>query len=130
MSAVTHWDVSMPAAPLRGRRPQRHLRLVPPPAAHRPETRDGVRLTVRGRRVLVLAALATLLLAGLGVSRALAGSAPAADAVVVQSGQTLSQVAHAAYPSLPIWEAVVRVQQANDMNSLQVHSGQHLVLPR
>ncbi|GAB3585184.1 LysM peptidoglycan-binding domain-containing protein [Calidifontibacter terrae] len=138
MSAVTHLaqPMSTPAMAPSTRRPRRHLKLVPPlteshASAGRFDGRDGgIRLTVRGRRMLVLVGLVAVLMAGFGVARAMAGPAAATAGVTVETGQTLSDVAHRAYPSLPISQAVVKVQLANGLNSLQVHAGQHLLLPR
>ena len=73
--------------------------------------------------------LATLIAAGWGAGRAFASS-PSTTQLVVQPGQTLSEVAHQAYPQLPVAEAVVRLQLANDLNTLHVHPGQSLTAPR
>lgn len=124
MSAVAHWaEPTVVRAPVRAGR-RGHLALVPA----RPSD-AGLRLTVRGRRVVAALMLALLAAGGWGAARALA-SGGESDAVVVQPGQTLSQVAHSAYPKLPIGEAVVRVQLANGLNSLDVQAGQSLRIPR
>ncbi|NNG39583.1 LysM peptidoglycan-binding domain-containing protein [Flexivirga sp. ID2601S] len=138
MSAVTQWEIPATVPP----RPRRRLRSVPTGAgatasvAGVPQRRAvpaqiGVRLTARGRRLLVAAAVVILCLSGAFVARAWAApSAPAVPSVTVQPGQTLSEVAHRAYPQLTTGDAVTKVQQANSLNSLQVHAGQRLSLPR
>jgi predicted component of type VI protein secretion system len=89
-----------------------------------------VRLTRRGRFV------ATLTAAALAVALAvlLATSVDAADtridhATTVSAGQTLSELAAAQLPGLPIHEAVARIQVANGLNTDQVHAGQSLLIP-
>lgn len=126
MSAVAHWD-----QPRVVRTPQRrrHLTLVPSNQPVARVGRDEVRLTMRGRRVLAALVLATLIAAGWGAGRAFASS-PSTTQLVVQPGQTLSEVAHQAYPQLPVAEAVVRLQLANDLNTQHVHPGQSLTAPR
>ncbi|MBC9957238.1 LysM peptidoglycan-binding domain-containing protein [Yimella sp. cx-51] len=128
MSAVAHWaePIASPA-----RRDGRHLSLVTERALPADIAGDaGLHLTVRGRRVLAALVLALVCAGGWGAAQAVAGGPAAIDSVTVQSGQTLSQIAHEAYPSLPVAEAVVRVQLANNMNSLHVHPGQELSIPR
>lgn len=127
MSAVAHWDLSTVE---RAPRSRRHLSLVPAlPQTGQAGATEGFRLTVRGRRLLVALIMAVLVVGGWGMARAFA-DAPSASDVVVRPGQTLSEIAHDAYPHLPVGEAVVRVQLANDLSSLQVHQGQRLVIPR
>ncbi|RNI20305.1 hypothetical protein [Flexivirga caeni] len=134
MTAVTQWDTPSEHRPTR-----RHLRAVP--TGHdaigggravgvRVEA-AGLRLTGRGRRVLG-ALLAGVVLAGGGAAaRAWAGTPAAAPAVVtVEPGQTLSDVAHRAYPSMPVSDAVTKVALANDLNGLFVTAGERLQLPR
>lgn len=133
MSAV---PVLVPVA-----RPTRpHLRLVPDlhptsfpvPVAGAPTAKSATRLRLTRRGVVaigtVLAAMTAL--CGVLVAHAIAPAPAGPASVVVQSGQTLSEVAHNALPQLPVQEAVVRVQLANDLNSLQVSAGQTLLIPR
>jgi hypothetical protein len=57
-------------------------------------------------------------------------AAPQIDhATTVLAGQTLSEVAAHQLPSLSIQNAVARIQLANDLNTLQVHAGQSLLIP-
>jgi predicted Zn-dependent protease len=65
---------------------------------------------------------------------ALATSVSAADAQIghattVSPGQTLSEVAAAHLPTLPINDAVARIQLANGLNTSQVRAGQSLLIP-
>ncbi|WP_186525992.1 LysM peptidoglycan-binding domain-containing protein [Leekyejoonella antrihumi] len=130
MSAITVWETPATVTPRR-----RHLRSMPTGEAALPcrtYARRRLRMTRRGRLMITCSILAALLFGGFGVMRAMA--APAGDAalptVTVTSGQTLSQIAHRALPQLPIDEAVVRVQVLNRMNTLDVHAGQTLRIPR
>ena len=52
------------------------------------------------------------------------------ESVVVQAGQTLSQIAASELPELPLDRAIVQLQLANDLNTLQVAAGQTLVIPQ
>lgn len=130
MSAITAWETPAPVMPRR-----RHLRSVPTGEGVMPTrtyVRRRLRLTRRGRLLITCSILAGLLLGGFGVMRALAAP-PAGSAlptVTVTSGQTLSEVAHRALPQLPITEAVAQMQIANQMNTLQVHAGQTLRIPK
>jgi len=112
------------------------LRLVASQGVRRPDEHvfrsavSATHLTRRGRLVVTL--MATIAVAALTL--ALAGSVDAAapqidHATTVLGGQTLSEVAAAQLPSLPIPDAVARVQLANDLNSSQVHAGQSLLIP-
>lgn len=133
MSAVAQWD-----APVDPREGRRHLRAVPTgPAAHGGGSRVGVRvepgglrLTARGRRLLGIVVVVALLLGGGAAARAWASTSGSTErSVTVHDGETLSGVAHRAYPSLPISNAVTKVALANDLNGLQVVAGQQLKLP-
>lgn len=110
--------------------------MVPP---LRPATQESVpaggrrarRLTRRGRLALTLGttvavALATALAVGL---LGPAGAAPEQQTVVVEQGQTLSQVAAEELPGLPLDRAVVEIQLANRLSTSQVAAGQELVIP-
>ena len=109
-----------------------HLRAVPDLPAVADAPRAAVHITRRGRLLVTVGVLLLCLTAGVAGARAAmgAGSAPAYDTVVVQSGQTLTQVAQHAYPQLPVGNAIQRVQAANELNTLQVFAGERLQLPR
>lgn len=129
MSAVAHWQEPVHLVGTREKQ-RRHLELVPPLRVRGIGSSSGAVLTMRGRRVVAAVVLALMLLAGWGIGRALAGGGSSYSQVTVQPGQTLSQIAHAALPAIPVSEAVVQVQSANDLNSSQVHAGQQLRIPR
>lgn len=85
-------------------------------------------ITRRGRlaaTLSVMTAVVVALLLGLSVM----GPASAGTQVVVQPGQTLSEVAAAELPHLSVDQAIVEVQLANRMNTLQVEAGQTLLIP-
>ncbi len=129
MSAAVAWDI----APAPVRMPVRPVRpqlvsvatgddVVIRPAAPLRLTRAG-RLAVTLTVVVVAVVLATSLLAG-------GASAAGIDhSTTVQAGQTLSEVAAAQLPQLPIAEAVARIQVANDLAGSDVHAGQTLLIP-
>lgn len=110
----------------------RHLQVVPnvPTVASGPVA--GHRVTRRGRLLLTTAVTLILLSSGVAGARAAMGGGAAAvyDTVTVQSGQTLSQIAHRAYPEMAVSSAVQRVQAANDLNTSYVFGGELLRLPR
>lgn len=122
--------------PARGR--VTHLTLVPPTeGAHAEEwseAREGVavRLTRAGRLAmtvtvaLLLAAVLTLVVSGPGAA---ASGASQGRHIVVQPGQTLSELAVAAWPDLAVHQGVVRIQRANKLASTQIFAGQALVIP-
>lgn len=143
MSAVAAWDV-VPAheraersgEPIRPGRPD--LRLVPSEPAEslcRPDdeaARAGLRARRRAARArrtaaLVVGVLAIVVVVGaLGAARA---GASAPRLVVVQAGQTLSEIAVRELPDLPMGTAVAEIQIANKLNTSHVHAGQQLVIP-
>lgn len=105
-------------------RPARHLRVVP---AIAPVAEHGVRITRRGRLAVTLTILSALAVAGAGAASG--GGANAEFSVVVNAGQTLSEIAAAELPGLPIGDAVARLQVANNLSSPQVEVGQVLIVP-
>ena len=125
--------VFAPRSPSRSTRPP--LRLVVPGARVSPGApgRTGnrtSRLTRRGRVVVTVMAVVVVAV----LAMALAASVSAADAQIdhattVSFGQTLSEVAAAQLPTLPINDAVARIQLANGLNTSQVHAGQSLLIP-
>ena len=127
MSAAVAWEL----APTPGRMPSRpvrpQLRLVGPgERAFVPDTR----LTRRGRLLIILVVSAAAMALAVGIATSVSAAAPQIDhATMVFAGQTLSEVAAAQLPGLPINEAVARIQLANDMNTSQVHAGQSLLIP-
>ncbi|NHI20631.1 LysM peptidoglycan-binding domain-containing protein [Phycicoccus endophyticus] len=101
-----------------------------PGGAGRPQAaRGGLRLTARGR--LVLLVLGVVVLAGLLGVRGLggAGAAEPAHTVTVEAGQTLSEVAAAELPQMTLSDGIVAIQLANDLSTAQVSAGQELVIP-
>lgn len=133
MSALTQWDAPAGLHPAR-----RHLRAVPTGPRARGGGNVGVRveptglrITRRGRRLAGLLIAVALLAGGGAAARAWAATpASAPREITVQSGQTLSQIAHRAYPSLAVSDAVTKVALANDLSGLQVVAGEQLELPR
>ena len=124
MSAADAWEIR-PAEVLPSR-----------PALHLvPTCRDEVagrtrlrisrfgRLVVTTGAVLVATILAVTLL-GIG-----AAGASIDHRVSVRAGQTLSEVATAELPRLPVAEGVAQIQLANDLSTSQVHAGQELAIP-
>jgi predicted Zn-dependent protease len=64
------------------------------------------------------------------LATSVSAAAPQIDhATTVSAGQTLSEVAAAQLPGLPINEAVARIQLANGLNTSQVRAGQLLLIP-
>jgi hypothetical protein len=102
------------------------------PASDRP----GVRLTARGRRVLI-AAVAALVLVLLLVGGLLGAQGAAADdvdavpgsTVVVKPGESLWSIAVEAAPGADPRETVALIRQLNGLGSEPVLAGQQLVLP-
>ncbi|MGG5257512.1 LysM peptidoglycan-binding domain-containing protein [Phycicoccus avicenniae] len=124
MSAIA-WEHLDGAVPM-PRRPR--LVVLEGGAAAEPEA--GLRLTARGR--LVLLVLAAVVLAGVLGIRATggAGAVEPAHTVTVQGGQTLSQIAAAELPNLSVDQGIIAIQVANRMSSARVSAGQQLVIPQ
>jgi hypothetical protein len=95
--------------------------------------RSTVRLTHRGRMVVVGAGLAAAFALGLlGASHALAGDQSEPTRVVtVQPGQTLWDVASAVTPSGgDVRSTMSHLQEINHLDSAGLQVGQHLRVPR
>lgn len=127
-----------------------HLRLVPvggslqPQHALQPQqslpavdslnrSAHTAHITRRGR-LLISCSIGLLCVVGLGAGVRVLASAqvpvPVFQTVTVQAGQTLSEIAHRAYPDLSVGNAVTRVQLANNLNTSQVFAGEQLRLAR
>ena len=113
-----------------------HLRLVGPDERGRIErpvwqpADSATRLTRRGRLVMAVAATAAVVFLAMVLAASVDAAPPEIDhATTVQAGQTLSEVAAVQLPSLPIPDAVARIQLVNGLNSSQVHAGQSLLIP-
>lgn len=146
--AVT--EVTWAPRPTRPARPA-HLRLVRPgetvapspgwtpagaphpdrPAAApaRPPAR-ALRVTRRGRLAISLGVSTVVLALVVVMSGLLPAGASAPERLhTVAPGQTLSQVAATMLPEVPLDRAIVQLQLANGLNTLQVQAGQQLVIP-
>lgn len=113
-----------------------HLRLVGADERGRPErpvwqpADSAMRFTRRGRLVITLAATALVVVLAMLLAATVDAAAPEIDhATTVLAGQTLSELAAVQLPSLPIPDAVARIQLVNGLNSSQVHAGQSLLIP-
>ena len=126
MSAVT-WSPVPATAPVMApsrrpaARPQRHLHVVPTP---QPAATARLRVTRAGRLTLTLLAVAVCVAFALTAWVGAPG-----HAITVHAGQTLSQIALAELPGLPLDEAITRIQLANAMSSTAVRAGAVLTIP-
>lgn len=106
----------------------------PVPAARPPARPAPIRLTRRGRIVVVLFLAAVLIVAGWFVSRAVAAAAttrsPAAPSVVARPGDTLWSIAVRARPDADPRVTVGRIIDANGLATPTLQPGQRLILPR
>jgi len=130
MSAAVAWEL----APTPGRMPSRtvrpELRLVLPGERAMAPVRVATRINRRGRLLVTLTVLAAALSLGLMLATSVMASGPEIDhATTVSAGQTLSEVAAAQLPGLPVNEGVARIQLANGLNTSQVQAGQSLLIP-
>jgi predicted Zn-dependent protease len=79
---------------------------------------------------MTVAATAAVVVLAVLLAASVDAAPPEIDhATTVLSGQTLSEVAAVQLPSLPISDAVARIQLVNGLNSSQVHAGQSLLIP-
>jgi hypothetical protein len=103
----------------------------------------GLRLTRRGRRVLLGLVMLVVIISAMLIWTGVAGGAqapgpgvPARSAyqgmtqVVVQPGQTLWSIAAAADPSVAPWTAVQQISDVNALNGARIEAGQLLWVPR
>jgi hypothetical protein len=91
----------------------------------------ALRFTRRGRIVIGILATCAVVALALLLAASVDASPPQVDhEVTVSAGQTLSSVAAAELPSLPIPDGVSRIQLVNGLNTSQVHAGQSLLIPR
>lgn len=108
-------------------------RVVGPPPADREGSRElgPLRLTRRGRVLVVLVALALLLVAGFAAGRASRSHAAPATlpTAVVQPGDTLWSIAARVAPQRDTRVVVSQIRAANHLSSASVQVGQRLVLP-
>ena len=133
MSAALAWELAPAPARMPSRTVRPQLRLVGPGERGWAPVRTATRLNRRGRLLITLmvtvAALSSAV-AALMLATSVSASAPEIDhATTVFAGQTLSEVAAAQLPSLPVNGAVARIQLANGLNTSQVHAGQSLLIP-
>lgn len=136
MSAIALHDILEdfePAAPTgRGPRRRDHLRVVRPgetAPAVQPADEGRLTITRRGRLTVTLAATTLVALTVLAAAGLLPAAADGGETVVVQPGQTLSQIAVTELPELPLDRAIVQLQLANNLNSLDIQAGATLEIP-
>jgi hypothetical protein len=127
-------EVGWELAPTPGRMPlitvRPELRLVLPGERAAAPVRVATRINRRGRLLITLTVLVATLTLTLTLATSVMASGPQIDhATTVSAGQTLSEVAAAQLPGLPINEGVARIQLANGLSSSQVHAGQSLLIP-
>ena len=148
MSAAGVWGLAPEPARMPSRTARPRLRLVGPDervGRLEPGERVGplgpgepvcppgclaTRRSRRGRLVITLMVTAGVLALAVLLATSVDAASPEIDhATIVSVGQTLSEVAVAQLPGLPIHEAVARIQLANGLNTSQVHAGQSLLIP-
>jgi hypothetical protein len=90
----------------------------------------SLRFTSRRRFVITVVTIFAIAALALVLAASVDAAAPAIDhTTIVSSGDTLSAIAAAQLPSLPIRDGVSRIQLFNGLNSYQVHAGQTLLIP-
>lgn len=131
MSAAVAWGPALAPVRIPSCTARARLRLVGPGEGISAPARPAIRLNRRGRLLITLTvAAAVLSLTVVLTAASVSTTVPQIDhATTVSVGQTLSDVAAAQLPSLPINEAVARLQLANGLNTSQVHAGQSLLIP-
>jgi LysM repeat protein len=130
MPAAVAWGPAFAPVPSPSRAIRPRLRLVGPGERVSAPVRPRIRLSRRGRLLMTLmVAAAALSLIVVHMTSVSAAVAQVDHATTVAAGQTLSDVAAAQLPGLPMDEAVARLQLANDLNSPQVRAGQSLLIP-
>jgi hypothetical protein len=133
MSDTVVWELLTSPAPLSSPTTRPRLRLVGPDECVSPGGRVGapaMRLTVRGRLVIALVVGVAAVTLAVVLATSVDAAAPQIDhATTVSPGQTLSEVAVAQLPSLPINDGVAWIQLVNGLNTSQVYAGQSLLIP-
>jgi hypothetical protein len=130
MSAAVAWDVA-PApvrVPVRPARPR--LVSVPTGAEVPAVPATPLRLTRAARLALTLTVVIAAVALAIAVFSGGASATVIDHSTTVQSGQTLSEIAVQQLPQLPMAEAVVQIQVANDLTGSNVHAGQTLLIPK
>ncbi len=106
-----------------------------PVAARASAAQAPLRLTTRGRRVLIALGFVISIALGAGLGAAFYSPTPAAnpasvDVVVVQQGQSLWSIASGvAAPGQDVREVVAQIQSLNGLQTSAIHSGQELTVP-
>lgn len=119
------------ALPVQVRNSNREVKIQVEAQRHQ---KQPIRLTRRGRRVVAILALIpiaiTFLLIGTRGAVASDGSTAATtQAIVVQPGQSLWDVAVTIDPEADPRETIWVIQQLNDMKTSEVLAGQELIVP-
>ncbi len=91
--------------------------------------RPALRVTRRGRLATSLLVAVAVVLLALAASGTFASASGGPRTLVVESGQTLSQIAASQLPDLPVSEGVISLQLANALSTSHIHVGQRLVVP-
>ena len=130
MTAAVAWGPAL--VPIRFPSPaaRPRLRLATPGERALAPARPAIRISRRGRLIITLMVAAVVLSLTAALATSVSAAGPQIDhATRVSVGQTLSDVAATQLPSLPVNEAVARIQLANRLNTAQVHAGQLLQIP-
>jgi LysM repeat protein len=103
-------------------------------AASAGSSRSSVRLTRRGRAVVVMAALALVLLAGfflgsVAVGTDEAGQAPATEIVMVEPGQSLWSIASELTTEGDVRSTMREIERLNALDTVALSAGQKLRVP-
>ena len=129
MSTAAAWDSLPTELPSRRWASDRPRLVVIEGGAESPASRPVVLSVPRWVRLaLTLSVVAFLASVMLWIGGAGAAPAPAGS-VEIRSGQTLSEIAVAEMPGVPVAEAVARIQLANNLPSTHVTAGQVVVIP-
>ena len=106
---------------------------APRAAAVGPVSQPRLRLTTRGRRVLVALGFAVSIAIGGTVGTLIQGAAPVPEqvaTVVVQPGQSLWVIAsESAAPHQDVRQVVEQIRMLNGLEHSTVHAGQELSVP-
>jgi hypothetical protein len=130
MSAAVVWGPAQAPVRIPSRTTRPQLRLVDPGERVLAPPRPAIRISRRGRLLITLMVATAAVSLTLMLTTPVGAVAPRIDhATTVSVGQTLSDVAAAQLPSLPVNEAVARLQLVNGLNTTQVHAGQSLLIP-